>query len=273
MGTTPVVKYPERFICPITHEVMEDPVMDPDGNSYERRAIIHRLSRDSTSPITRNPLTVGDLVPNQILLEAIEQFKTHRSPCDICRVVMNTYHNNAGVCIWDGCIVTMSDGRPRFVKNIRRGDIIWGGAKVVCVVKSVCKNSQAEMIQFENGLVISPWHPIRLNGKHWHFPCEVGGFTRSIVLEAKEVYNFVLDSQHTMIVNGIECATLGHYFKGEVIEHGYYGTEHVIKDLKALAGWKSGCVVVMPCQLIRNRVTGLATGIKNTYNASNVDSG
>ncbi|CAF1123814.1 unnamed protein product [Didymodactylos carnosus] len=168
-------------------------------------------------------------------------------------ITMNTYYNAAGGCIWGECMVTMSDGRLKSVKNIRRDDIVWGGAKVVCVVKSVCKNSQAEMIQFENGLVISPWHPIRLNGNYWHFPHEIDCAACSIQVEAEEVYNFVLDSQHTMMVNRIECVTLGHGFKGEVIEHVYYGTADVIKDLQALDGWKSGCVVVKPHQLIRDK--------------------
>ena len=33
---------PKSFICPITNEVMRDPVMDEDGNSYERTAILGR---------------------------------------------------------------------------------------------------------------------------------------------------------------------------------------------------------------------------------------
>lgn len=45
------------------------------------------------------------------------------------------------------------------------------------------------------------------------------------------IYNFVLDKNHTIIINGEVCCTLGHYFKGEVIEHPYFGTDLVIKDL------------------------------------------
>ena len=43
----------EMFICPITAEIMVDPVVDPDGNSYERQAIETWLARHGTSPITR----------------------------------------------------------------------------------------------------------------------------------------------------------------------------------------------------------------------------
>lgn len=39
------------FYCPITQELMTDPVVDPDGNSYERSAIEAWLKNNSTSPI------------------------------------------------------------------------------------------------------------------------------------------------------------------------------------------------------------------------------
>jgi len=31
--------YPPEFYCPITHEVMVDPVVAQDGHTYERQAI------------------------------------------------------------------------------------------------------------------------------------------------------------------------------------------------------------------------------------------
>ena len=32
---------PPAWVCPITHEVMRDPVSDANGNSYERAAIVY----------------------------------------------------------------------------------------------------------------------------------------------------------------------------------------------------------------------------------------
>ena len=63
------------FICPITHELMVDPVIDPDGNSYERRAIEDWLRQNGTSPITRAPLAAQDLRPNRALKAAIDEFR------------------------------------------------------------------------------------------------------------------------------------------------------------------------------------------------------
>ena len=52
---------------------MSEPVVDPEGNSYERAAIGEWLSRKGTSPVTRSPLDSRDLAPNRALQHAIEQ--------------------------------------------------------------------------------------------------------------------------------------------------------------------------------------------------------
>ena len=39
------------YLCPITHQLMNDPVTDPEGNSYERSAIEKWLAEQSTSPV------------------------------------------------------------------------------------------------------------------------------------------------------------------------------------------------------------------------------
>lgn len=63
------------FFCPITHELMVDPVIDPDGNSYERHAIQDWLRHNGTSPITRTPLSAADLRPNRALKTAIDEYR------------------------------------------------------------------------------------------------------------------------------------------------------------------------------------------------------
>lgn len=45
-----------------------------DGNSYEREAILAWLERNNISPITRNPMQAGDLVPNRSLRSSIEDY-------------------------------------------------------------------------------------------------------------------------------------------------------------------------------------------------------
>ena len=51
---------PQEFICPITGEIMEDPVSTIDGNSYERTAIERWFAtRRITSPLTGARLGPG----------------------------------------------------------------------------------------------------------------------------------------------------------------------------------------------------------------------
>ncbi len=44
------------MICPITMDVMEDPVLTPDGRCYERAAIVAWLAEHPTSPYTGGPM-------------------------------------------------------------------------------------------------------------------------------------------------------------------------------------------------------------------------
>ena len=71
MSTTQV---PQYFICPITHNIMSEPYVDNEGNSYEEVAIKQWLMNNNTSPITRSPLSVSDLKLNRSLREAIQAF-------------------------------------------------------------------------------------------------------------------------------------------------------------------------------------------------------
>jgi len=57
---------------------MTDPVIDPEGNSYEKSAILEWLSRQETSPVTRSRLVPSMLVPNRALKDALEEAARRR---------------------------------------------------------------------------------------------------------------------------------------------------------------------------------------------------
>uniref|UniRef100_H2LHA4 WD repeat, SAM and U-box domain-containing protein 1 n=1 Tax=Oryzias latipes TaxID=8090 RepID=H2LHA4_ORYLA len=68
---------PDEFTCPITRELMREPVIAADGYSYEREAIeswIHTKNR--TSPMTNLPLLTTLLTPNHTLKMAIGRWRT-----------------------------------------------------------------------------------------------------------------------------------------------------------------------------------------------------
>ena len=54
---------PDHFMCPITGEVLEDPVIAMDGFTYERAAITTWFQRHDTSPMTRVVIP-PTLIPN-----------------------------------------------------------------------------------------------------------------------------------------------------------------------------------------------------------------
>ncbi|KAJ3434582.1 regulator of chromosome condensation [Anaeramoeba flamelloides] len=66
---------PDHFVCPITFEVMFDPVLASDGYSYEREAIEDWFSKKDTSPMTGANITSKVLVPNNSLKEQIMSSK------------------------------------------------------------------------------------------------------------------------------------------------------------------------------------------------------
>jgi hypothetical protein len=62
------VEIPSNFICPITLQVMVDPLMTRAGLNFERAAIFSWLEQGSGScPLTRKPLAAPDLITNRRL--------------------------------------------------------------------------------------------------------------------------------------------------------------------------------------------------------------
>jgi hypothetical protein len=60
------VQPPKEYECPITKDLMTDPVVLTDGFSYERKAIVEWMKSKVVSPMTG--ITVSDsIVPNTVL--------------------------------------------------------------------------------------------------------------------------------------------------------------------------------------------------------------
>lgn len=68
---------PDEFLCPITRELMREPVIAADGYSYEREAIESWINnKNRSSPMTNLPLVTTLLTPNHTLKMAIGRWKT-----------------------------------------------------------------------------------------------------------------------------------------------------------------------------------------------------
>jgi hypothetical protein len=72
----PATERPDAFVCPISFELMEDPVMCSDGHTYERAAIQDWLRKNETSPKMNERLESAMLFPNHNLKAAIAEWST-----------------------------------------------------------------------------------------------------------------------------------------------------------------------------------------------------
>lgn len=126
-------------------------------------------------------------------------------------------------------------------------------------MKTICEGQRTSLVTLKGGLKVTPYHPVRQDGK-WHFPCDLG---IPEILPCHAVYSFVLDNNHVMIINGVECITLAHGFKDDpVVEHPYFGTDAVLEDLREMLGWEHGLVTLCTGCLQRDSKTGLVSGLR-----------
>eukprot|EP00743_Colponemidia_sp_Colp-15_P015411 GILK01018529.1.p1 GENE.GILK01018529.1~~GILK01018529.1.p1 ORF type:complete len:347 (+),score=48.33 GILK01018529.1:72-1043(+) len=70
-GSSPQSRIAESFNCPITCELMQDPVVAADGFTYERWAIEKWLKHHDTSPCTGCSLPHKQLIPNFLIRSQI----------------------------------------------------------------------------------------------------------------------------------------------------------------------------------------------------------
>lgn len=83
---------PNSLKCPITQELMKDPVMTSDGHTYERAAITQWLENHETSPLTNERLANNELIPNIPLKNVIHELRAGDAPdslkCPIIQELM-----------------------------------------------------------------------------------------------------------------------------------------------------------------------------------------
>lgn len=65
---------PPYFQCPISQELLYDPVVTPSGITFERENITAWIEIYKTDPVSGKPLRVEELIPNVALADAITEF-------------------------------------------------------------------------------------------------------------------------------------------------------------------------------------------------------
>jgi hypothetical protein len=179
---------------------------------------------------------------------------------------MSAYYNASGGCIAGECLVSMADGSQKRVDQIVKGDKVassstgaGSSSEVVCTVRTHCYNGRESLVTLPGGLRMTPFHPVRKDDA-WHFPLDLAVPHRDTRCDF--VYNFVLRGEtHAMVVNGVECVTLGHGMEGDVVGHPYFGTQCVVDDLRKMCGFEKGCVELLGGKsMVRDPKTGLVCG-------------
>jgi len=216
-----------------------------------------------------------------------------------CRAPVSTarfnaaFNNRHGGCFGAGSRVALPGGRTAAIEQLRAGDAValpgGGAASVRCVV---AYGGAAAVRLPGSGLVITPWHPVRVGGR-WCFPADlasgaaaaaataaVGTATgravpnadaalSSMLVSPGRVYNLVLDGGHVVMVNGIEAVTLGHGLQDEIARHPYFGSDAVVRDLEALPGWQCGWVNLDlldgSVEIELDVATGLVAGMRSMH--------
>ena len=150
-------------------------------------------------------------------------------------------------CFDGNSLVRMANNSLKHVYNLQKGDKVFGGARIECVIKMKTNNQWTQGVII-NDAIFTPWHPIMIDGE-WKFPADVGDI-EDVMIDAW--YNLVLSDGVSIILNGIEAVTLGHGLKGDVVEHPYFGTNKVIDALKKYPEWSNGFITISNKQPLRN---------------------
>lgn len=140
----------------------------------------------------------------------------------------------------------LSSGTSKPVASLVKGDIVLcdlnssTSATVECLVSMPTPTGMCKMVTFENGLAITPTHPVFDAVMGWVNPQDLK--TPRVVECGEEVYNLVLEGGKSVVVNGVVCATMGHWREGDT-GHEFWGDlEMVERCLKGVdgVGFKGG---------------------------------
>ena len=152
---------PDAFVCPITSEVMDWPVVAEDGHSYERAAIAEWLARNARSPLTNAPMGQG-LVPNTTLRKAIAEWR-ERLPLSLDPEALSLSSDRLGVGSFGMVIggtlqthgraqrvavktlsaMTQAEQRERLEAEVRAHVVAQQGADGVCRLLGTCEKNGA----------------------------------------------------------------------------------------------------------------------------------
>ena len=171
---------------------------------------------------------------------------------------MTSYYNQSGGCFDGNGKVLLADNSTKLVKDIKKGDKVMtpnGPSSVKCVLK-LKFNKQVKMCMI-NGLYITQFHPV-YDEHVWKFPLDINPPSEIFV---DELYDFVLDSNHIVIINNVNVVCLGHGFTDNIVYHEYFG-KNIISDLEKHSSWNDGYIYLEEYTFYRDPDTNLIVSLK-----------
>ena len=109
---------PRHFCCPISWDIMDDPVIAEDGHTYERKTVVEAMKLRRLSPMTNAPIG-GMLIPNHSLRTQIGDFaetivKQIRAECDSSDSNFNPSRLDRALRTGEACARGVAPSRMQF---------------------------------------------------------------------------------------------------------------------------------------------------------------
>jgi Hint-domain/VWA / Hh protein intein-like len=188
------------------------------------------------------------------------------------RISMSQYHNRNGPCFAAGCVVKSANGAEVEVAAVKKGVELWtprGARKVAAVVATAVQDHEMCKV---GALVVTPWHPISLNGR-WMFPNDAAD---SKMRYTGTIYSLMMEPDQDVEAHGVEVSgclavTLGHgktdaNDETDARSHPFLGDYvKVAASLSSLSATSEG--VFSSKGMKRSEKTGLVCGFHNDASA------
>lgn len=163
--------------------------------------------------------------PSRVILSLAGNGAQPRAPAS--RRSMARYRNSSGVCFAGSTAVELASGRITEIRKLKHGSCVrtpLGSRKVAMVLKT---KVSSETLCRIGSLLVTPWHPLSLDGKNWDFPANMSD---TAVLYTGFIYSVLLQPDrrpdaHAIRVAGTWGVTLGHGITrgADVRAHEFFG--------------------------------------------------
>ena len=207
--------------------------------------------------------------PSNINKHTFNYSNTYRSLSSVSSPVnMSNYNNPNGGCFTGDSIIKLSNGTKKFVKDLTKGDTVLtlldpydihrgtSTANIVCILK-ITTSGNVNLVTTQNGLKITPWHPI-VSFNKW---CHPANIFETKIHKCTEIYTILLDNYYTFNLNNHWVIGIGHNYNYGILYHQYFGSNKIINDISIIPGWNNGFVVISYNDFIRDSYTNQISGI------------